>query len=89
MKSRDHEYTLLPGFCALMRPGNLYDAGQDETNPLAITFIHFDLLPEDRGAKGPINYQELPEFFEVVDLDYFDAVTNGSLAAAGECCLTV
>ncbi len=33
---------LLPGFCALMRPGGIYDAGHDEANPLGFTFIHFD-----------------------------------------------
>lgn len=76
MKSADREYTLLPGFCALMRPGGIYDAGQDEANPLAITFIHFDLLPDKENCRAAIDYQLLPEFFEVGDTEYFDAVTR-------------
>jgi len=76
MRSREHEYALLPGFCALMRPGGLYDAGHDEANPLAMTFIHFDLLPGDGEPQETIDYRQLPEFFQVEDFEYFDAVTR-------------
>jgi len=76
MKSAGREYTLAPGFCALMRPGGIYDAGHDEANPLAITFIHFDLLPGKENRRATIDYRHLPEFFEVDDTEYFDAFTR-------------
>lgn len=75
MKTQEHQWTLLPGFCALMRPGGIYDAGHDEKNPLGITFIHFDLFTKSKNRKKMI-YSELPEFFEIDDVDYFDAVTR-------------
>lgn len=77
MKTRDREMTLLPGFCAVMRPGGIYDAGHDEHHPLGITYIHFDVHSTRSGKKitGTLAHQ-WPEFFEISDPDYFDAVTR-------------
>ncbi|HEY8965643.1 MAG TPA: AraC family transcriptional regulator [Candidatus Methylacidiphilales bacterium] len=63
------EFLLLPGFCALMRPGGIYDAGHDEGNPLGIAYIHFDAVPGVRLA-------DWPEFFQVDDLDFYNAATR-------------
>lgn len=76
MKTRTREISLLPGFCALMRPGGIYDAGHDERQPLGITYIHFDIIPKPTRRKVPPLYRDWPEFFEIDDLDYFDAVTR-------------
>ena len=76
MRSRDREYSLMPGFCALMRPGGIYDAGHDKSDPLAITFIHFDLLPGEGDSQERFDYGQMPEFFEVEDVDYFEALTR-------------
>jgi len=79
MKTRTQELTLLPGFCALMRPGGIYDAGQDDTNPLGITFIHFDVLTSRNTVVEkcpPAALKSWPEFFQVGDVDYLDAVTR-------------
>lgn len=75
MATRDRKFTLRPGFCAIMRPGGIYDAGHDESAPLGITYIHFHLLRDRRGARRSASvYVDWPEFFEVSDLDYFDSV---------------
>lgn len=78
MKTRDREFILLPGFCALMRPGGIYDAGHDDHHPLGITYIHFDVFPFAASAKRltPTLYQDWPEFIEINDPDYLDAVTR-------------
>lgn len=47
MRTYSGTHPLFAGFCALMRPGGIYDAGHDEADPLGITFIHFDI---ERGA---------------------------------------
>jgi AraC-like DNA-binding protein len=74
MRSRNKNFDLLPGFCALMRPGGIYDAGHDEAHPLGITFIHFDAWPiSSRRKKSRTPYEQWPEFFEVPDLDFYDA----------------
>ncbi|SDT92267.1 AraC-type DNA-binding protein [Verrucomicrobium sp. GAS474] len=73
MRSRDREFLLLPGFCALMRPGGIYDAGHDEAHPLGITYIHFDVAEE--GGRKRV-WEEWPEFFEVDDLDFYDSATR-------------
>ncbi len=71
MATRDRKLALFPGFCALMRPGGIYDAGHDEAQPLGITYIHFQAGP---GRKRP--EAAWPEFFEVDDLDFYDAATR-------------
>ena len=75
MRSQEREHILLPGFCALMRPGGIYDAGQDEANPLGFTFVHFDawIGKTFREAEAARLYREWPEFFEVPDLDFYDS----------------
>lgn len=76
MRTSDRELALRPGFCALMRPGGIYDAGHDDADPLAITYIHFDVL-KGRAAEPDLPlYRQWPEFFQLDDLDYFDAVTR-------------
>ena len=71
MRTRNREYLLSPGFCALMRPGGIYDAGHDETNPLGITYIHFS------AAKGrDVPCRDWPEFYEVDDLDFYNTTTR-------------
>ena len=75
MRTRDREFPLLPGFCALMRPGGIYDAGFDEANPLGFTYIHFDAWSGrsySHASAGRL-YQRWPEFFEVPDLDFYDS----------------
>jgi len=76
MRTRDRELTLLPGFCALMRPGGIYDAGHDESNPLGFTYIHFDAWtgPTFSRAKATRIYGQWPEFFDVHDLHFCDAI---------------
>jgi AraC-like DNA-binding protein len=74
MRSGGRTFDLLPGFCALMRPGGIYDAGHDEAHPLGITFIHFDAWPiGSQRRKSPPPYRQWPEFFEVPDLDFYDS----------------
>lgn len=55
MRTATGNHPLFAGFCALMRPGGIYDAGQDESDRLGISFIHFDILREAttrQQAKG-------------------------------------
>jgi len=70
MRTRDQEFELLPGFCVLMRPGGIYDAGHDERNRLGITFIHF----ECKGGGKP--WRHWPEFLGMQNVDYLDAVSK-------------
>lgn len=81
MKTATQSFTLLPGFCALMRPGGIYDADQDESAPLGITFIHFKVFVRTTkgGAVVECPSHELdawPEFFQLGDIGYLDAVTR-------------
>ncbi len=79
MKTRDQSFVLLPGFCALMRPGGIYDAGQDDATPLGITFIHFSVMLNPAGRTIPCPDDQLnawPEFYQLGDIDYLDAVTR-------------
>ena len=70
MRTQERELVLEPGFCALMRPGGIYDAGHDEGNPLGITFIHFE-------CKSPgKSWRQWPEFFGLQEVEYLDAVTR-------------
>lgn len=43
-------HPLFAGFCALMRPGGIYDAGHDDDDRLGITYIHFDVMRAGSGA---------------------------------------
>lgn len=77
MRTRDREIPLYPGFCAVMRPGGIYDAGHDGENPLGITFVHFDVmggLPKRAPTAAPYSIWE--EFYHIEDLDYFDLTTR-------------
>ena len=77
MRTRERTFSLLPGFCALMRPGGIYDAGHDDAHPLGITYIHFHLREEEPAACGRVPaLQSWPEFYQVHDLDYLEAVTR-------------
>lgn len=77
MRTSDREIPLLPGFCCIMRPGGIYDAGQDELNPLGITYIHFDVTQKGRrGVNAPSMLETWPEFYQADDLDYLEAATR-------------
>lgn len=75
MRTRTREFALRPGFCALMRPGGIYDAGQDDSAPLGIVYLHFDVLRGGRRVPGRI-FADWPEFFDLTDVGYWDAVTR-------------
>ena len=71
MRTKTRELALYPGFCALMRPGGIYDAGHDESHPLGITYIHF------HAAKGNrLPCLDWPEFYELDDLDFYNSVSR-------------
>ncbi len=76
MRTRNREVELLPGFCALMRPGGIYDAGHDEANPLGITYLHFDAWTGRTFSRAMAAqlYRRWPEFFDVPDLDFYDSI---------------
>jgi AraC-like DNA-binding protein len=60
-----------------MRPGGIYDAGQDEENPLGITYIHFNLVEKPLPNLDFVPaIESWPEFFQVHDLGYLEAVTR-------------
>lgn len=76
METADRKFDLLPGFCALMRPGGIYDAGQDPDQPLGLTFTHFEVLPA-AGAELdiPALIRSWPEFYQLDDVDF----SNGTM----------
>lgn len=74
MRTLDREYTVLPGFCALMRPGGIYDAGHDDANPLGIAYIHFQFTGAPAGI--PELLSTWPEFYDLRDIAYWDALTR-------------
>lgn len=79
MKTGPKSFTLQPGFCAIMRPGGIYDAGQDEAAPLGITFVHFKVFLRTDGDEVACPAElwgAWPEFFQFGDIDYLDAVTR-------------
>ncbi len=77
MKTRDREIALYPGFCAVMRPGGIYDAGHDSANPLGITFIHFDVIGGVSKRSTPaVALSAWEEFYQIEDLDYLDTLTR-------------
>jgi AraC family transcriptional regulator, arabinose operon regulatory protein len=71
MQTKRARIEMHPGFCVWMRPGGIYDARQDEDDPLGITFVHFSL---DDGALNKRN--TYPEFYDLWDLSYLDSVTR-------------
>jgi AraC-like DNA-binding protein len=74
MGTKKGRFTIRPGFCALMRPGGIYDAGHDEEDRLGITYIHFDW--ERNSLEKKRNSERLPEFFELDQPDFFDALSR-------------
>jgi AraC-like DNA-binding protein len=83
MRTKDRELPLWPGFCALMRPGGIYDAGHDETEPLGIVFLHFDILQGSRPAPAGV-VAGWPEFFDLADVTYWDAITRRLVQLAAQ-----
>jgi len=71
MRTRDREYELRPGFCVWMRPGRVYDAQQDESDRIGLTFIHFSFQNQALNRA-----HDFPEFYNVGDLNYVDTVTR-------------
>src|SRR5262245_59777514 len=69
MATLGEKFEIGPGFCALMRPGGIYDAGHDSADPLGITYIHFDWLRR-------VSPEQLPEFFRVDDVEFYDALSR-------------
>jgi AraC-like DNA-binding protein len=68
---------LFPGFCAVMRPGGIYDAELEETDRLGITFVHFDVLePRRKAVVTTTVCQQWPEFFWLDDVAFADAVSR-------------
>ena len=81
MHTRSGVLELRPGFCAIMRPGGIYDATQVESDPLGIAFIHF--------GGGPSLAARLPEFPIVRDPEFIDHAVRWIISqvrfdAAGE-----
>ena len=78
LRTVDKTWPLFPGFCALMRPGGIYDAEQDENNPLGITYIHFDWVKSKRSKKRVTREvsEDWPEFFNIKDLAFIDAMSR-------------
>lgn len=70
MDTQHGRMALHPGFCALMRPGGIYDAVHDEKNPLGITYIHFELTLN--GAPDCKSREMLPEFPAVDNFLFVD-----------------
>lgn len=76
MRTRTARLDLRPGFCVWMRPGGIYDAGQDDAAPLGITYIHFEVT-HSRGQKVPTDkLTDGREIWDLADLNYFDAATR-------------
>lgn len=74
MRSRDREFVIAPGFAALMRPGGIYDAIHDVSDhPLGIIYLHFDVVSP---AAGQETLRQAPEFYEVSDPDFYDAMSQ-------------
>lgn len=71
MQTRTAEYELRPGFCVWMRPGQIYDAQQDEQDRIGLTFIHFNF--QNAALNRSHHY---PEFFEVGDMNYVDSISR-------------
>ena len=71
MRTRNGEFELRPGFCVWMRPGRIYDAQQDESDRIGLTFIHFSF------QNAALNRaHDFPEFYNVGDLNYVDTLTR-------------
>jgi YesN/AraC family two-component response regulator len=68
MQTKHLTLDLHPGVCIWMRPGHIYDARQNESDALGITYLHFSLQD---GAQ-----RHYPEFYELWNLDYLDSITH-------------
>ena len=76
MQTRSHRLELHRGFCAWMRPNRIYDAGQDESAPLAITYIHFD-VSDSCGRSVPASaLAGAREFWNLANPEYAIAITR-------------
>ena len=57
-----------------MRPGGIYDAGNDEALPEGMTGLHFDVFKTARRKRRNLACNGWPEFFEPGDVSCFDAL---------------
>jgi len=76
MQTHRGRFELRPGFAVWMRPGGVYDAGQDDRDPLGVTYIHFDLLNAARQPVDERSLRRLPAFFHVPDVTTIDILTQ-------------
>ncbi len=71
LNTQGGDIELRSGFCVWMRPGAVYEATQVDGDPLGLTSIHFQF------QKKHLNHShQFPEFFDVWDLSYIDALTR-------------
>ena len=72
---RMHQGTveLRPGVCFWMRPGGLYDATQELSDPLTVSFAHFDLL-DPKGRLCKFDMPLPPEVFTPTDVNLVDTI---------------
>jgi AraC-like DNA-binding protein len=78
MRLVDRTIDLHPGVVVWARPGGLYQAEQDPTDRLGVSFIHFELLsPEGRPlSKEHARWPLPPEALTMADASYIDTVTR-------------
>lgn len=82
MRTRTRTLPLSAGFCTLMRPGGIYDAGQEADNPLGITFIHFDLLRAAARKNGRATQRKIEAGSSAAD----SSTADSSAVEAGLSC---
>jgi AraC-like DNA-binding protein len=72
---RMHQGTieLRPGVCFWMRPGGLYDGTQELSDPLTVSFAHFDLL-DKQGRLRKFDSPLPPEVFTPTDVNLVDTI---------------
>jgi AraC-like DNA-binding protein len=68
MTLSDRTLELRPGVCLVMRPGHRYLAEQHPSDPLGVTFVHFDLRDRRTGAR--VADGDLPAEAHHVDVVY-------------------
>ena len=75
MRTSERELDLHPGICLWMRPGRCYEATQDPSNRLGVTYLHFTIL--DKKGSAMKSCSDIPAEVHVVrDLPFFDAVSR-------------
>lgn len=76
MQTHAGDFELRPGFCVWMRPGGIYDAQTDPRDCLGLTYIHFNLLAQQRGrwCKLDASQSAGSEFYDLSELGYVDTV---------------